>query len=462
MSDQLVQLRSSLRPDGKRNAVHPADVRGRFARARNLVFAVLIGVYLALPWIPIGGHPAVFLDVATRRFYLFGATFNAQDFWLMTFLLTGGAFGLVYLTALAGRVWCGWACPQTVFLEGIYRRVERWIEGPREPRLRRNAGPWTVGKLARKLAVHALYLVVSALLAHVFLSYFVSLPALLEMVRADPGAHPGAFATAFVLTGVLYANFAWFREQFCVAVCPYGRLQSVLLDDHSLVVGYDARRGEPRGKATQAGHGDCVDCKRCVVVCPTGIDIRNGLQLDCIACTACIDACDEVMNKLARPRGLIRYDSQNGLAGKPTKILRARVLLYTALLLLGAGVATFAFGKRTEVEANLLRLPGAPFALDGERIRNSYELHLVNKRTARTTFRLEASVPAGTDAELVMPLAEVTLDSLAQARVPLFVSVPRRTWRGGFSVHVRVVVIGAPGAPGASFAAQAPFLGPQP
>lgn len=452
---ELVQLRSSLRPDGSRNVVYPADVRGRFTSARNLVFLVLIGVYLALPWIPVGGHPAVFLDVVTRHFYLFGMTFNAQDVWLMTFLLLGGAFSLVYVTTLAGRVWCGWACPQTVFLEGVYRRLERWIEGPRERRIRRAAAPWTADKVLRRLALHASYVVVSALLAHVFLSYFVSLPALFEMVRKEPSAHPEAFGVAAFLTGVLYFDFAWFREQFCVVLCPYGRLQSVLLDQGSLVIGYDTARGEPRGKVKDPARGACVDCNRCVTVCPTGIDIRNGLQLDCIACTACIDACDEIMDKVGQPRGLIRYDSQSGLAGKKTKILRPRVFAYTAVLLLGAVVASFAFRSRSEVEANLLRLPGAPFVLDGERLRNSYELHVVNKRAVRTTFRIVAEAPA--DVEVVLPLAEVTLESLGQQRVPVFVSLPRAEWHGRFSVQLHVV---AEGAPGVRHDVAAPFLGP--
>jgi cytochrome c oxidase accessory protein FixG len=452
VSEALVQIRSSLNPNGKRNTVYPADVRGRFTRARRLVFLLLIGVYLALPWIPIAGHPAVFLDVVTRHFYLFGMTFNAQDFWLMTFLLTGGTFGLIYVTTLAGRVWCGWGCPQTVFLEAVYRRLERWIEGPAEKRKRRAQGPWTGEKVVRRVALHAAYLVVSALLAHVFLSYFVSLPALWRMVQREPSAHPEAFAVAAFLTGVLYFDFAWFREQFCVILCPYGRLQSVLLDQGSLVIGYDAARGEPRGKVRQAGRGACVDCNRCVAVCPTGIDIRNGLQLDCIACTACIDACDEIMDKLGQPRGLIRYDSQNGLAGKKTKILRPRVFAYTALLLLGAAVATFAFGQRTEVEANLLRLPGAPFVVDGERLRNAYELHLVNKRGVRTTFQLEPDAPV----DFVLPLREVTLDSLEQARIPVFASVPRASWHGRVPLKLRVRVVGE----GKSFEASAPFLGP--
>lgn len=287
---------AALPADGRRAAIQPADVRGRFQRARTGVFAVLVCVWAALPWIRIGGHPALFIDVDARALYLFGATFNAQDTWLLFFLLTGVGFGLVYATALAGRVWCGWACPQTVFLEGVYRRIERWVEGPRERRLRRNAGPWTPEKLARKGATHALFVVVSVVVAHIFLSYFASLPKTVQMVRHAPAAHPEAFAWVLAMTAVFYLNFAWFREQLCVVLCPYGRLQSSLLDEHSLVVGYDANRGEPRGKKGTAGAGDCVDCKRCVAVCPTGIDIRNGVQMECLACTQCIDACDEIMD----------------------------------------------------------------------------------------------------------------------------------------------------------------------
>src|SRR5579883_1795872 len=286
---------SSLGTDGHRRRVYPADVSGRFDRARKIVFILLIGLWAALPWIPVAGHPAVFLDVDERKFFLFGATFNAQDVWLSFFLLTGVGFGLVYMTAVAGRVWCGWACPQTVFLEGVYRRIERFVEGPREQRMRRDKGAWTAEKTARKLAKHALFALASFVIAHIFLSYFVSLPKTLVMIRHSPAEHPEAFAWAAAMTCLFYGNFAFFREQLCVVLFPYGRLQSVLLDDDSLVVGYDTRRGEPRGKASVKGNGDCVDCKRCYVVCPTGIDIRNGLQLDCVTCTACIDACDEIM-----------------------------------------------------------------------------------------------------------------------------------------------------------------------
>ena len=427
----------ALPADGRRHAIQPADVRGRFQASRNVVFFCLIALWVALPWAKIGGHPAVFLDVDTRQFFLFGASFNAQDTWLLFFLMTGVGFGLVYATALAGRVWCGWGCPQTVFLEGVYRRIERLIEGPREKRIRRNAGPWTAEKVARKTATHALYVAASFLVAHVFLSYFTSIPRTLEMVRHSPAAHPEAFAWAAAMTAAFYLNFAWFREQLCVVICPYGRLQSALLDEHSLVIGYDARRGEPRGKKGAAGAGDCVDCKRCVVVCPTGIDIRNGLQMECLACTACIDACDEVMDKLGRLRGLVRYDSPDGLAGKRRRVVRPRMLLYTALLVLGAAVAFVATRARVDFEATLLRLPGAPYTLEDGQVRNALQLHVVNKRSAPATYRIDVEPRDGMS--VVLPVSTVSVGALTDTRVPLFLSVPRDRFQRDVPVRVRIV-----------------------
>lgn len=432
------QASTSLRPDGRRVAIHPADVRGRFHTARKAVFAVLLGVYVALPWIPIGGHPAVFLDIEARRFFLFGATFNAQDVWMMVVLLLGVGLTLLLATALLGRVWCGWGCPQTVFLEALYRPVERLLLGPGEKRARR--GPLTLDRAWRTAAAHALYVVISFVVAHVFLAYFVSLPRLWEMMRARPAAHPEAFAIVAAVTALLYGNFAWFREQLCVVLCPYGRLQSVLIDADSLIVGYDARRGEPRGKATKAGAGDCVDCRRCVAVCPTGIDIREGLQMDCIACTACIDACDDIMDRLARPRGLIRYDSQAGLRGGKRRLLRPRTVAYGALLAAGALVATLALGRRSDHEATLVRATGAPFLLDGDLVRNSFSVHLVNKRSAAATFVLHADGGEGVTVRL--PVPTVTLDSLADRQLPVIVDVARARYRPGLVLRLQLDVDG--------------------
>ena len=433
----LPSVTGSIQSDGRRKRIVPADVHGRFDLARKIVFALLIALWIALPWIRIGGAPAVFLDIDARRFFLFGLTLNAQDTWLLFFLLSGVGFSLVYVTALAGRAWCGWACPQTVFLEGVYRRIERWIEGPREKHLRREAGPMTAGRAARIVVKHAAFIVVSIGIAHVILAYFVSLPRAVAMVRTSPSEHIEAFVWVTSITALLYGNFAWFREQFCVVMCPYGRLQSVLLDDDSLVVGYDVARGEPRGRKGTEGAGDCVDCKRCVVVCPTSIDIRDGLQLDCLACTACIDACDDVMDRLERPRGLIRYDSPNGLAGKPRRIVRPRILLYTGMLVVGATVASFAFASRTDFEAKVTRLPEAPYTIEQGVLRNAFDLHLVNKRHDRAVFVVTVSVPRG--AQAIVPMPRITVDSLGHGHAPLFVTIPASELRGDVAIRVHVV-----------------------
>lgn len=435
----------SLGRDGHRRRPYPADVSGRFIRARRIGFAILIAVWAALPWIPIKGHPAVFLDIEKRQFFLFGLTFNAQDAWLLFFALSGVGFGLVYATAFLGRVWCGWACPQTVFLEAMFRPIERLIDGPRATALRRAQHGITFDRAWRAIAKHAAYLVAAAIVAHIILAYFVSIPRVFSMVRHSPTLHPEAFGWAFAVTGLTYGNFAFFREQLCVVICPYGRLQSVLLDDDSLVVGYDEKRGEPRGKASKtasagapaAAVGDCVDCNRCVVVCPTGIDIRQGLQLDCIACTQCIDACDDVMDKLHRPRGLVRYDSLRGLRGERRRILRPRVYAYTVMLAIGAIVAFFAFRSREPFEANLVRLPGMPYTREDGHIRNSFELHLVNKESTPVTFVIDPAPSAALS--YVIPLRTMEIEPLGSRRVPVFVTMEEAEFRSDipFSIHVR-------------------------
>jgi cytochrome c oxidase accessory protein FixG len=425
-----------LRPDGKHETIVPADVSGRFTRRRQLVFALLLAVYVALPWLQINGRPAVFLDFPRRAFYLFGLTLNAQDTWLLFFLLSGIGFTLIVLTALWGRVWCGYACPQTVFLEGVYRRVERLIEGPKNLRAAREKQGFSPSLLARKTAKHVAFALISLLVAHVFLSYFVSIPALLNMMHHAPREHPEAFAWVLGMSAIVHFNYVWFREQLCIVICPYGRLQSVLTDSDTLVIGYDERRGEPRGKAKQEGAGDCVDCGRCVAVCPTGIDIRNGLQLECVGCTACVDACDEIMTRLSRPQGLIRYDSQNGLTAQPKRVLRPRVYVYAALGALGLTVASLAIASREPFEANLLRASGMPFAIQSDgRVRNALELHLVNKQGHNQRFLIEPEAGAGLE-YAVTPSIE--LAPMAERRVPLLVLAPADGQRRSVALWVRV------------------------
>lgn len=436
----LDQPPGSLHADGSRNWVYPADVTGRFTRIRFWGFYVLIAVFVLGPWVQMGGHPAMFIDVAHRRFFLFGMTLNAQDVWLSFFLLTGIGFGLVVMTALWGRVWCGYFCPQTVWLEGVYRRIERLIEGARNVHMRRDAGPPSFDRAWRKVLKHALFLLVSSFIAHVFISYFVSIPALYAMVLMAPGQHWVTFLWVTALTTLFYVNFAWFREQLCLVVCPYGRLQSALLDRDSVVIGYDARRGEPRGKATDPTAGACVDCNRCVVVCPTGIDIRNGLQLECVGCAACVDACDDVMTRLHRPTGLIRYDSIHGLAGEPKRWLRPRLYLYGVLGAVGLAVASFAMAGRTTFEANLLRLRGAPFVVDGDSVQNGFELHLVNKTGETRSFQLACLDSPGMHCTIA--IAEPQLAPMADGRIPVFVDYRRGTVGAHRTAKIKVTPAG--------------------
>jgi len=448
---------SSLRSDGSRNYVHPADVTGRFTRLRYAIFSVLIAIYVVLPFVKVGGHPAVFLDIVNRRFYLFGAVFNAQDFWLVFFLLSGVGLALLIITTIKGRLWCGYACPHTVFLEGVFRRIERWIEGPRAQRLRRNAAGLTFDKLWRKLLKHAIYVVLALLLSHVFVSYFVSLPSVVDMVQRSPAEHPTAFTWVVVMSGILYFNFSWFREQLCLIICPYGRLQSVMTDRDTMVIGYDWNRGEPRGKASDPENGDCVDCKRCVVVCPTGIDIRNGLQMECVGCAACVDACDEIMEKVGRPAGLVRYDSLNGLEGKPKHVRRPRLLFYAGIATLWLIGSVFAFAQSADFEANVLRSEGAPFFVSDGHIRNSLRIHLVNKTGSKQVFSIEPELDSGI--EYIIPQKRIALESLGSTYVPVLAVLPAEQMRHGLKVKLTIAMEGRTDRK-SSRIVEAPFVGP--
>jgi len=428
---------TTIREDGSRLFLHPADVRGRWTNARRWSGWMLIVIYLSLPWIPVGGHPAVFLDIADRRFHLFGFTLAFQDTWLMFFGITGLGFSLFFITSLLGRVWCGWACPQTVFLEHVFRRLERFLEGDAVARRQLDAQPWTANKFIRRGFKQCLFFGISTVIAHLFLAYYVSVPQLWSMMSANPGARWASFVFVFVFTSILYFNFAWFREQLCIVICPYGRLQSVLVDDHTLNIGYDVQRGEPRGKVGTPDAGACIDCNRCVQVCPTGIDIRQGLQLECIACAACVDACDQVMTKVKRPRGLIRYDSVAGFSGARTRWLRPRTFFYTLLLAVGAVVATWALSTVRPANLAITRLYGAPYFVTDQSVRNQFLVRIVNKRDVPARFVI--TLP-GAPADLIRTGLDgiVELAPLAEGVLPLIVQIPRSVYNGEFPLTVRL------------------------
>jgi len=448
---------TTINEDGSHFTLHPADVRGRFTIARRLFALTALAIYVLLPWIKINGFPAVFLDVAGRRFHLFGFTLLAQDLWLAFFLITGLGFGLFFITALFGRLWCGWACPYTLFLEHVYRRIERLIDGDATARKRLDRAPWAGSKIVKRIVKHGLYLLTSAIIAHIFLSYFVSLPKLYQYMHEAPTKHLGAFLLVSFVTISFYFTFSWFREQFCIILCPYGRIQSALTDDDTTVIGYDEKRGEPRGKKSDEGAGDCINCSRCVQVCPTGIDIRDGLQMECIGCAACIDACDEIMDKVERPRGLVRYDSFNGLAGRKRRILRPRIFVYSILLGLGATIMAFALTKVHDVDMTFSRMRGMPYFVTDDAVRNQFQVTLVTKRNVDTTFQLE--VIDGPEWLQVSGIdAPVTVEEQGETKVTLVILAPRENYTGQIDLTLRST--SQPG--GTTIERHLEFLGPDP
>ncbi|MBE2181659.1 MAG: cytochrome c oxidase accessory protein CcoG [Chthoniobacterales bacterium] len=446
---------TTINEDGSRYFVHPADVGGRFTWSRRAVAVLLIAIYISLPFLKIKGEPAVFLDIFHRKLHLFGLTLMFQDLWLLFFIITGMAFGLFVVTSIAGRLWCGWACPQTVFLDHVFRRVERWIDGDASARRRLEDGLWTGGKILKRVLKHAIFILLAAAIAHMFLSYFVSIPALYGMMRHAPGESWEFFLFVSAVTGILYFNFAWFREQFCIIMCPYGRLGSVLIDDNSIVVGYDTVRGEPRGRAGTVA-GDCIDCRRCVQVCPTGIDIRQGLQMECISCEACIDACDVIMDKLERPRGLIRHDSLNALAGRPSKFWRPRLFLYMILGAVGSGAFVFAAQQVKPVILSVLRMQGAPYFRDESAVRNNFMVRIANKRAEACEYSVNVDSPVSGLAATGASSHPLTLGPGEEVQEPLIMTVPDADFGGNFDVQVQVR-----GADGKVEAEKSvPFLGP--
>lgn len=458
MNTPTLDTLSTIHTDGSRKFVHPADVKGRFTAWRRAAGALLLLIYIALPWIPVRGYPAVFLDVQERRFHFMGLTLATQDLWVGFFLITGLAFSLFYVTALLGRVWCGWTCPYTVFMEHVYRRVERLIEGDATARRRLEDAPWTAEKVMKRGLKHGLFLLISAVIAHVFLSYFVSIPKLYEMMKGPPTQHLLAFGVVAFLTGALYFAFSWFREQFCIILCPYGRLQSALTDDHSVVIGYDQARGEPRGKVGSTP-GACIDCRRCVQVCPTGIDIRNGLQLECIGCAACVDACDDIMTKLKRPTGLVRYDSYVGLKGGKTRFIRPRMIFYSFMLLAGLAAFGFAATRISPLRASAVRMIGAPFYVADGVVRNQFLVRVINKRNEPVSYRLELVGEAPAELKATGLDQVLTVGPMGEEQKTLVLSLPETLFQKSFRLKVKVT----DAARGDSMTTRVmEFLGPDP
>lgn len=390
--DEATSLLPTLSQDGSRKWIRPRLSVGTFFRWRRAVAYLLIAVFTLIPFIKINGRPFMLLDLWSRRFYIFSYEFRPTDTLLLALFMIGLFLSIFFITALLGRVWCGWACPQTVYMEFLYRPIERFFEGaPGRPKKNFFARSG-VGKPLK----YVVFLIVSMYLAHTFLSYWVGVERLWEWMGQSPLEHPTPFLVMVVTTALMMFDFAFFREQTCFVACPYGRMQSVLLDRNSLIVSYDPVRGEPRGRKRVGNdvslnildrRGDCVDCGLCVHTCPTGIDIRKGLQMECIGCAQCIDACDAVMTKLKRPKGLIRYSSQSAIAREKTRLLRPRVIIYPTIVTIIATLFIVVFSNKGPADVNVLRGMGVPHThLQNGNFANQVRVKIANRTSDQNTY----------------------------------------------------------------------------
>jgi cytochrome c oxidase accessory protein FixG len=374
--------------EGNRKYIYPKKPSGKFYEYRKWVSYFLLTILVANPFIKINGNQFMMFNVLERRFNIFSFPFWPQDFYLFVLFMIIGVVFVILFTVIFGRIFCGWICPQTIFLEMVFRRIEYWIEGDRGAQIRLEKQEWDSDKIRKKTAKWFVFLVISFLIANVFLAYLIGSDELFRLIEGGPFSNTSTFISLLIFTGVFYFVFAWFREQVCIIACPYGRLQGVLLDKKSINVAYDFVRGEKEvGRAkfnkqedrSATGKGDCIDCKQCVNVCPTGIDIRNGVQLECVNCTACIDECDTIMKSVGLPVGLIRYASEDEIETKAKFKFTARMKGYTAILAILTGILFGLLFLRTEVEATIFRLPGQLFQHKGDNISNIYTFKVINK-----------------------------------------------------------------------------------
>lgn len=375
---------STVNKEGKRKWVFPKKPSGRFYNARNIFSAILLIILFVTPFVKVNGQPFILFDIINRNFILFGIPFGPHDFFLFVLAMIATIVFVILFTAVFGRVFCGWACPQTIFMEMVFRKIEYWIEGDFREQKKLNAAPWTGKKIFKKTLKHVIFYAISFIIANFFFSYIIGMDELIKIISDPPSQHLQGLIAIIIFSGVFYWVFSYFREQVCTMVCPYGRLQGVLLDRDSIVIAYDNIRGEPRGRLKkgegQKDQGDCIACNLCVDVCPTGIDIRNGIQLECVNCTACIDACDNVMDKISKPRGLIKFASINSIEKNTRFRFTPRATGYTILLTVLTSILTFLLVTRTDFSVNILRTPGLLYQeRPGDKVSNIYDLNIVNK-----------------------------------------------------------------------------------
>ncbi len=420
---------ATINEDGKRAWVFPKKPSGKFYDYRKIVSYILLAFLFAAPFVKINGNQFLLFNVLERRFNIFGFPFWPQDFHLFVISMIIGVIFITVFTVAFGRIFCGWICPQTIFLEMVFRRIEYWIDGDRGAQMKLKRTKWTPEKIRKRVLKHTIFIIISFLIANVFLAYLIGSDKLLNYVTEGPFKHLGTLFPLLIFTGLFYFVFSWFREQVCIIACPYGRLQGVLLDNKSIIVAYDHKRGEGENGRKKfrknedraaLGHGDCIDCMQCVHVCPTGIDIRNGTQLECVNCTACIDECDDIMEKVGLPKGLIRYASEDNIEKKEPFKFTLRLKAYIVVLFVLTGVLIAMLQLRNDVEARVLRLPGQLFEHKADNIiSNVFTYKLVNKTTKEindVNFKLKKFKGTiklvSTDKSFVVPaqgLAEGTL-----------------------------------------------------
>ncbi|MBR9915339.1 MAG: cytochrome c oxidase accessory protein CcoG [Algicola sp.] len=430
----------TVNEDGNRAWVYPKKPSGPYYEKRKIVSYVLLTFLFAAPFIKINGNQFLMFNVLERRFNIFGFPFWPQDFHLFVISMIIGVIFVTLFTVGFGRIFCGWICPQTIFMEMVFRRIEYWIDGDRNKQRKLDKQKWDAEKIRKRLLKWFLFLVISFLIANIFLAYLIGSDKLLRYVIDGPFEHLGTLFPLIIFTAIFYFVFAWFREQVCIIACPYGRLQGVLLDNKSIVVAYDHKRGEGvngrkkfrKNEDREAlGHGDCIDCLQCVHVCPTGIDIRNGTQLECVNCTACIDECDHIMESINLPKGLIRYASEDNIENKKKFKFTPRLKGYTAVLVILIGVLSGMLLLRNDVEARILRLPGQLYEHKGEAIiSNVFTYKLVNKTTDSITnvsFRLRKYKG---EIKLVSASETITVPAQGLAEGTMFIEINKSELKG--------------------------------
>ncbi len=405
---------ATVTDDGKRKWVYPKKPSGKFYNARTIVSFFLLAFLVVVPFIKVNGHQFLLFDFLNRNFILFGIPFGPHDFHLFVLAMISIIVFIILFTVVFGRIFCGWACPQTIFMEMVFRKIEYWIEGDARDQRKLDAEEWNGKKIFKKGLKNFIFFILAFIIAHIFLSYIISMDKVISIISQPPSAHLTGFVAIIAFSLIFYWVFAFFREQACTIVCPYGRLQGVLLDQDSIVIAYDHKRGEPRGKIkrgeVQSDKGDCIDCHLCVDVCPTGIDIRNGIQLECVNCTACIDACDEVMVKINRPKKLIKYASLNGIENKTKFKITPRMMLYSVILVVLLGILGYLLSIRTDYSVNVLRTPGMLFQEQPNgKVSNVYDLNIVNKTFNETPVQIKLENPA--DGELKLVGKDIVLKS---------------------------------------------------